>query len=169
MLKEVIERILREYATAREKGFASHPLAAWIRNDIPALFASATPEYPEVVWTASAGQGKWADAPWIAAFDPLVTETAQEGYYPVYLFTRALDSAYLSLNQGMAHLRDELGIEAKATLAHRASILRTRLSPEYERRFTAAVIDPPRGWRFISQAMRLALATRVMRFQPNRT
>jgi 5-methylcytosine-specific restriction protein A len=132
---------MEEYPNARKQEFADHPFAAWVRHDLPSIFAAAAPGYPSIVWVASPGQGQWADAPWIAALDPLVTETAQEGYYPVYLFTRSLDGVYLSLNQGMAHLRDELGAQAKATLAYRASILRARLYPAYEERFAAAPVD----------------------------
>lgn len=85
MLREVISRLLNEYAGASNEKFASHPLATWIRHEVPKIFASTTPEFPNIVWAASPGKGRWADAPWIAAFDPLVTETAREGYYPVYL------------------------------------------------------------------------------------
>ena len=141
MAREELQRIFSEYGAALGDELAGHPFAAWIRNELPEAFASATPEYPDLKWVASAGQGRWADAPWIAAFDPLVRETAQEGFYPVYLFTRNLDAVYLSLNQGMANLREEFGVQAKSTLAHRASILRAHVTPEYESRFTASPID----------------------------
>lgn len=145
MIREAISRIFEEYATARTEEFTSHPLAVWIRREVPQVFATAAASYPYIKWEASAGQGRWADAPWIAGFDPLITESAQVGYYPVYLFTRSLDAVYLSLNQGMSHLREELGSEAKATLTHRASVLRARSMPDYRRSFPNEAIDlqPP--------------------------
>jgi len=91
---------MREYALARTKPLGGHPLAAWLRKEVPQLFHGITSEFPTLLWVASPGQGQWASAPWIAALDPLVTETPQEGYYPVYLFSRSLDTAYLSLNRG---------------------------------------------------------------------
>lgn len=33
----------------------------------------------------SVGNGNWANCPWIAIFDPLITKTAQEGYYLLIL------------------------------------------------------------------------------------
>lgn len=135
MLRDVFVRIVNEYELARNEPFSKHPLAFWIRRDIPKIFEAVTPRFPHLKWVASPGQGQWADTPWIAAFDPVVTESAQIGYYPVYLFTKSLGDIFLSLNQGMAQLRKELGTEAKNVLAHRASILRTRLSPGYKDRF----------------------------------
>lgn len=141
MPREAIQRIIAEYPGGREENLANHPLAEWIRRDVPQIFAEATPEFSDMTWVASPGQGRWADAPWIAAFDSLVTETAQEGYYPDLLFTRSLDGVFLSLNQGMAHLRQELGVEAKATLAHCAAIIRNRVSPDFQSRFNLNPID----------------------------
>jgi 5-methylcytosine-specific restriction protein A len=48
----------------------------------------------------SAGQGNWAEVPWLCVFDRDITESAQRGYYIVYLFNAQLKGVYLSLNQG---------------------------------------------------------------------
>jgi len=48
----------------------------------------------------SAGQSQWAASPWVAILDPLITDSAQRGYYPVYLFREDFTGFYLSLNQG---------------------------------------------------------------------
>ena len=141
MIRETIIRIFSEYPKARNEEFADHPFAHWIKRDLPSVFQTELAEFPNILWVASAGKGRWADAPWIAAFDRLVTETAQEGFYPVYLFNRSLDRVYLSLNQGMSHLRDELGTQAKEIMSHRAAILRARVTPEYQERFNADPID----------------------------
>ena len=141
VIREALVRTFDEYPRAREEEFAGHPFAAWMRHDVPEIFQAEMADFPNIVWAASPGKGGWAHAPWIAAFDPLVTETAQEGFYPVYVFNRHLDIVYLSLNQGMARLRDELGTRAKETLSHRASILRGRVSPAYRERFSADPID----------------------------
>jgi 5-methylcytosine-specific restriction protein A len=49
--------------------------------------------------TGSPGRGNWAETPWVSVFDRLVTETAQRGFYVVYLFRGDGDAAYLSFNQ----------------------------------------------------------------------
>jgi 5-methylcytosine-specific restriction enzyme A len=146
MLYDVLRRILDTYATSREQQFGQHPLAHYIRYDVPLILEQYLSDYPEFRIVASAGKGRWADAPWIAIFDPLVTDTAQIGYYPVYLFTQSLDHVYLSLNQGMTLLREDLGTAlAKVTLRQRASIIRQRLQSSIERRFMVEQIDlqPP--------------------------
>lgn len=132
---------MSEYADVRNEPFSRHPLAQWIRRDLPQEVASAASEHPSINWVASPGRGGWASTPWIAGFDPLVTDSAQSGYYPVYLFTTSLDSVYLSMNQGMAQLRSELGTQAKETLRYRSSILRARLAPGYVERFPQINID----------------------------
>ena len=142
MLHEAFVRIITEYPLAKTQQLTDHPLANFIRQNVPVILQNTFPQHTDLQWAASPGQGRWSDAPWIAVFDPLVTETPQEGYYPVYLFTRTLDAVYLSLNQGMTELRKEFGSgEAKEILRSRAKILRSRSESEYQVRFNATPID----------------------------
>lgn len=105
---EPLRRIFNSYQDARQEEFRNHPLANYIRREVPQIFAASTQQYPNLRWHASPGQSRWADSPWIAAFDPIVTNSAQRGYYPVFLFTKDLERVYLSLNQGMADLKQGL-------------------------------------------------------------
>lgn len=142
MIKEAFDRIFKEYPKARTQRFINHPLANFIRTEVPRLFAEALPGDSDLKWEASPGKGNWADAPWIAAFDPLITESAQRGFYPVYLFSRSMNSVFLSFNQGVTDLKAEFGNpQAKEILRHRATILRTRLSPDYRDKFTSKPIE----------------------------
>ncbi len=62
------------------------------------------------------------------------------------MFTRTLDAVYLSLNQGMTELRNELGTkDAQELLRSRAKFVRTRISKEERERFSIINIDlqPP--------------------------
>lgn len=52
----------------------------------------------------SVGAGRWTDTPWISIFAKDITETAQEGFYIVYLFRKDLKGFYLSLNQGTTYI-----------------------------------------------------------------
>ena len=142
MLQQAFARIMTEYPEAKTQEIAGHPLASFVRQDVPKILQSHLPQHSDLLWVASVGQGRWSDAPWIATFDPLVTETPQEGYYPVYLFTRTLDAVYLSLNQGMTRLREEFGSsQAKEILRNRAKILRSRLASEHQGKFDPTPID----------------------------
>src|SRR5262249_14250474 len=63
----------------------------------------------------SAGAGNWADVPWLAVFDPLVTTTATRGYYVVYLFHNSEPEVHLSLNQGNTVRRKAYGTKPPPT------------------------------------------------------
>ena len=49
-------------------------------------------------------------------FDRLITDTARQGFYIVYLFRSDLSGVYLSLNQGVTSIRDVYGADAKKLL-----------------------------------------------------
>lgn len=116
MLRDAIQRILDEYITASKEKLADHPLASFIRSDIPALLETLLVNKERYKIVGSPGQGNWAQCPWIAIFDTLITETAQSGYYPVYLFREDLTGFYLSLNQGVTEAQEKYKSEAKEAL-----------------------------------------------------
>lgn len=78
----------------------------------------------------SAGQRNfpWAETVWISVFDRMVTESAQRGYYVVYLFRRDGGGFYLSLNQGGTFVSRPPGTGRVAALGERAARYRTHIS-----------------------------------------
>ena len=65
----------------------------------------------------------------------------QTGYYVVYLFSVDMKRVYLSLNQGITFLKDELGEPAAINeLKRRASFIRDRIK-EYKDSFSFEAID----------------------------
>ncbi len=137
MVRESLEKVMREYPAFDVKQvypFANSPIAHFIRHELPDAFAQEFADFPQLNWVASPGKGKWADTPWIAALNPLVTDSPQEGYYPVLLFSSSLDRVFLSLNQGYSKLREQVSddLAAANTLRHRADLLKMRLHPHYE-------------------------------------
>jgi 5-methylcytosine-specific restriction protein A len=81
----------------------------------------------EFLIEGSAGQGQWARSPWIAILDPLVSDSAQRGYYIVFLYREDFSGFYLSLNQGVTDVRRIYGAAVKGALKTRARDLRSRL------------------------------------------
>jgi 5-methylcytosine-specific restriction protein A len=65
----------------------------------------------------------------VAIFDRLITETAQEGIYIVYLFREDAAGIYISLNQGVTTVRRAYGADAKEALRARAHDYFARLGP----------------------------------------
>jgi 5-methylcytosine-specific restriction protein A len=142
MIGSTLRRVLGEYLTARESPFAGNPLAQFIARDAPAAVRDSAILDPEFSVVGSPGKGNWVTGPWIAVLDPIVTDSAQEGYYPVYLFAPSMDRVYFSLNQSVTALRNELGtVAARKLLESRASILSSRLRGIVPGQFTQDPID----------------------------
>jgi hypothetical protein len=68
----------------------------------------------------SVGLGNWSETPWVGVFDPMVTESAQRGFYVVYLFRKDGSGVYLSLNQGTTAVQAEAKNRYLEVLADRA-------------------------------------------------
>ncbi|WP_051532688.1 MrcB family domain-containing protein [Fusobacterium perfoetens] len=109
-LRECFIKISNEYLNEKEKNFAKNSLGYFIRKDIPELIKNKINlDIKKYKVDGSCGQGGWAAVPWIAIFDKDITQSAQEGYYLVYLFDEKINKVYLSLNQGWTFYKKEFG------------------------------------------------------------
>src|SRR5947207_1897861 len=87
-LRETLSRILTEYTAATKGPFSKSTLADFVRHAAADSVARSLGEFRKGMKVAgSAGAGNWAEVPWLAIFDPLVTTTARAGYYVVFLFS----------------------------------------------------------------------------------
>lgn len=119
-LRSALNLVLEEYPAQSQSAFTGNELASFIRNEIPGLIRAVVDDERYYV-RGSAGQGNWARCPWIAVFDRLVTDTAQEGYYIVYLVREDFAGIYLSLNQGVTDVREKYGSDAREALSIRSA------------------------------------------------
>jgi 5-methylcytosine-specific restriction enzyme A len=129
MIKELFSQTLSQYRAAKTETFARHPLADILRHQLPKSIAAGIPQYLVV---GSPGQGNWAEIPWVCVFDRSITESAEKGFYIVYLFDAAMSGVYLSLNQGWTQYERRYGIrqgreEVKKNVRTIQSTLRTTL------------------------------------------
>lgn len=115
-----LTRILEEYLQASRQPFGNNTLANFIRGDLPNAIRSIINNEERYLVEGSPGKGRWAGVPWAAVFDRFITETAQEGYYIVYLAKEDSTGVYLSLNQGVTTLREQYGADAGKALRTRA-------------------------------------------------
>ena len=99
-IRETLDAIASGYENARKEEFSKHPLAGIIRKNLPIALKTTSSFSNNLILKGSAGQGRWAEVPWCAIFNPLITKSAETGYYVVYLFDAKNDKIYLSLNQG---------------------------------------------------------------------
>ena len=106
-LKTLLEDICKSFPAVRHEQFSQHPVAQKIRTDLKNELLRLVEKYQSLKDTgvryrvkASPGSGNWADVVWAAIFDLEITDSAQRGFYPVYLFKPDGSGVYLSLNQG---------------------------------------------------------------------
>jgi hypothetical protein len=71
-IREPITEILSGYAFAKSQSFSGHQLAKVVRTGLPSAVRAVIPEDRYLI-EGSAGQGQWAEVPWVAVFDRLVT------------------------------------------------------------------------------------------------
>ena len=118
-LETGLAQVMAGYPAARQEALTGHPLAALITHGLTADVAEAVGSNSYKV-TGSPGRGNWAEIPWVAVFDPLVTETAQRGFYVVYLFSSDSSHVSLSLNQGTTEMYELFGPRYQEELRSRA-------------------------------------------------
>lgn len=124
---ETVRKIGSEFLSARTQTYAKHPLAQFIRHDWPnAAKGLLSPEIQtQFQFDASAGNGQWNAAPWLAVLHPLVTKSAQAGFYPVYLFEPNFETVCLVMGQGAERLESAIGKKAALQeLSKRAETIR---------------------------------------------
>lgn len=126
-LREGIERVLAEYLGAKTQSFTQHPIACLIRQDIRSAVAKLSGDQERFIFKGSAGQAGWVKGPWIGVFNPIVTDSAQRGYYVCFLFREDMRGVYLSLNQAMTEAQHHYKSDAKTALRARAQNYRAML------------------------------------------
>ena len=156
--------MLREYDSAKLTTFVGNPLAAFIRKEaVLDLERAAGPAAVGLLFAGSAGAENWADVPWLAAFDPVVTDSDTRGYYVVYLFHVSESIVHLSLNQGRTAVREEFGATARQVLSERAAFIRERL-PDFVLRLSAVCRGVASSNRITSLLSRTAVASGLIAF-----
>lgn len=117
-LQQLLQEITGNWSNAKAERFTNHPLADKFRNEfvntVKEVVANVAPSF---IVKGSVGAGNWANVPWLSVLDPEITNTPQDGIYPVYLFTADGSGVYLSLNQGTTNPVKKLG---KSGATHRA-------------------------------------------------
>ncbi len=153
MLVDSLKQIATTYAYERAKPFAKSPFGEFVRHDLAVEAQKQLFNSPiDLLVRASVGAGQWAAVPWLAFFDPLITDTATKGFYVVYLINPQNYTITLSMNQGTTEIYAEFGRpRGRDVLKRRAKDIANRV-PEYAHSFTDTAIrlgsnsDLPAGY-----------------------
>lgn len=106
MLSEQFQKVLSGYLEAKNTPFAKSDFAKILTRNIPEEIASHLSNKEAYKVEGSAGKGVWVNCPWVAVFDINITDSAQRGFYPVYLFNSRMEGVYLTLNFGITDIRN---------------------------------------------------------------
>ena len=123
ILKEPIE----QYLKTKSLLFKNNSLAGKFRKEFPEIIKEILIDKNRYKIDGSAGKGRWTECPWIAIFDILITDSAQRGFYPVFLFKSDMSGVYLSLNQGVTEVVKDYKRSAKSVLRLRAENYRAKI------------------------------------------
>lgn len=126
LLQASFEAVLAQYKQTRSGEQFGKKSPIWADFERVAAGLRASPlvaRFKTIVIKWSAGQGRWATVPWIAALDSRETSRTSEGVYVIYLFRADLSGVYLTLNQGTTSLLDG---GRNVQLRKRAAELRAR-------------------------------------------
>lgn len=136
---DLFRRALDLFAIASREPFGEKPELWAAMEAIKNRLATSDPvaSRPNLLVKWTLGKGNWAKVPWIALLDQRLTTTTQEGVYVVLLVAEDLSRVFLTLNQGMTKLVNDLGQTAavKAMEAQAAEI-RSHLSDVERAGFT---------------------------------
>jgi len=100
-LQQLLKDISSQWVQAKTEKFAKHPLANRFRKELVETVSSIVSEVrPSFKVKGSVGAGVWADVAWLSILDLEITESTQDGIYPVYAFKADGSGVYLSFNQG---------------------------------------------------------------------
>ena len=129
VLREFIERFIREYPIEKKKSLANNPFANFITNEVPEnIFETDIIKREEYIVKGSVGQGEWAAVPWVAIYDKNITTSAQKGEYIVYLLSVDDKILYLTFNQGCTELKNKYGkIETIKKLKEKSSFIQKNI------------------------------------------
>jgi len=142
MLHDKLARLAKEYTYERAKNFAGSEFANFVRHDLAiAAKQQLIFRQHDLKVKASVGAGNWAAVPWLGFFDPLITETATQGFYVVYLINAQSEEIFLSLNQGTTAAYQSFGEpDGRKYLARNATEMAARVQ-SFANKFSTAPID----------------------------
>lgn len=142
MFAEHLSRLATEYTYERSQAFTGSKFGDFVRHDIAVEAKKFLTLWPfDLKVKSSVGQGVWASVPWLAFFDPLITDTATKGFYVVYLINPDKQTITLSMNQGATAIYSDFGQNrGRDVLRRRARDMADRV-PEFAKQFSEESID----------------------------
>jgi hypothetical protein len=110
-LKEIIYKVSNSWTDYLSKINIDKNDKAYnlVLHSFPEVLKGITPYKEKFKFQGSRGVGRIPNAPWIAILDKSITESAEDGYYLVFLFSSDLEVMYLAIAFGTTEFRQRFG------------------------------------------------------------
>lgn len=108
-----------------------NPTHILIHKALPQALEEWTPNLSRYLIRASDGMGNLLRTPWVATMNREVTESAQEGYYLVYLFSTDLKTLVLALGFGAQQFENAYGRGKKFFDSLDLAVVNMRVNSEH--------------------------------------
>ena len=102
-----------------------------IHKALPEVLEEWTPNLSRYLIRASDGMGNLLRTPWVATMNREITESAQEGYYLVYLFSADLKTLVLALGFGAQQFENAYGRGKKFFDSLDLAVINMRINSEH--------------------------------------
>lgn len=115
MFNELIEDLVQGWAAYREqKNVDSQDrIFEIVTSDIPSVLRTWTPSSERYEFEGSTGKGNISAAPFFLARNPDISDSAQHGYYPVYLLSADLQRLVFQIGFGTTQFKEHFGNSKK--------------------------------------------------------
>lgn len=100
-------------------------------SEIPKVLHSWLNNSEKYLCTGSEGQGNLLNAPWIAVFDKSITNSAQRGYYVVFLLSEDMKSLTLEIGFGATQFKEKYGSGKEFFLQLDRAVSNMRLNSQH--------------------------------------
>ena len=143
-MRDTLLKISSEFTSALNEKYKEHPLANFIRRGAPKKIKNILPEeFKHYKTYARCGQNNWANirGAWLAILNPLITDTAQRGYYVVYGFPAGSSEFVFGLAQGYKEAEDTYGSEMENALEQSASLMRLKIPKKLSNGFKTGRVE----------------------------
>lgn len=108
--KKLISQIASQYHIEASKKLSENKVAPLIIKEFPKYIQKSAyiNSQKYIVKGGMGGKPHIAEIPWVAILRTKITDTPTRGIYIIYLFSADMQKVYLSLNQGVTFLRENL-------------------------------------------------------------
>ena len=100
-LKEFLEKIFKNYQSAKKEKFLGNSLVRLIQEDFPKYLENIIPNSNDFIFKGNAGKGNYTECPSVAILNKEITKGVGSGYFVIYIFSKDTKHLYLSLNQAI--------------------------------------------------------------------